>query len=144
MAVGALVVVHVHGADAEIVMPIVRLRGRTALQEFAQVFEQQRLGFLNTDRGGGVAREDVGHALTESADAHQVGYFVGDIDELNGRMSLEHQPPEPRGNAQRVNPYRRYRARKLHRFIQSFPKTPYSRRAERANSMPSTSILSLY
>ena len=95
VAVRALVVVHVHGAHAEIVVTIMCLGGRTALQEFAQVFEQQRLGFLDTDRGSGVAREDVGHALAESGLAHELGDVVGDIQELDGLVGLELQPPEP-------------------------------------------------
>ncbi len=84
-----------HRAHAEIVVAVMGLGGRTPFKELAQIFEQQRLGFLNTDRGGSVAREDVGYALTESGEAHQVGHLVGDVDELDGRMGLEHQPPEP-------------------------------------------------
>ena len=68
---------------------------RGALQEFAQVFEQQGLGFLNTDRGGGVAREHAGHALAESGGAHKLDHMVGDVHELDRLMGLEHQPPEP-------------------------------------------------
>ena len=95
VAVRALVVVHVHGAHPKIVVTVMRLGRRVALQEFAQIFEQQRLGFLDTDRGGGMAREDVGDALAESGDPHEVGDFVGDIQELDGLVGLEHQPPEP-------------------------------------------------
>ena len=95
MAVRALVVVHVDGAHAEIVVPVVGFGGRRRLQELAQVFEQQGLVFLDTDGGGGVARKDVDNTLAESGDAHELGHLVGDVQELDGLVGLEHQPPEP-------------------------------------------------
>src|SRR5438105_3992201 len=94
VAVGTLVVVHMHGADAEVVVAVVRLCRRTALKELAQVFEQQRLVFLDTDRGGGVARKDICHAVTYPRDAHELGHLIRDIEELDGLVSLENQPSE--------------------------------------------------
>jgi hypothetical protein len=73
----------------------VRLGGRTAFEELAQVFEQQWLGFLDTHSGGGVARKDVGYALTQTGDAHELGHLIRDIEELDGLVSLEDQPLEP-------------------------------------------------
>ena len=107
VTVGAFVIVHVHRTHAEVVVPIVGIGGRVALQELTKVFEQQRFGFLDTHSGRGVAREDVGHAVTESGDAHQLSHLVGDIQELDRLLSLEDQPPEPGGDTRR--------ARKLHR-----------------------------
>ena len=94
VAVGALVVVHVDGAHPKIVVPIVRLGGRGALQELEQVFEQQWLVLLNTDSRGGVARKNVDHALAQSGDAHELGDRIRDVQELDGLVSLEHQAPE--------------------------------------------------
>src|SRR2546421_4964998 len=42
VTVGALVIVHVHRTHTEVVVPIVRIGGRVALQELTQIFEQQR------------------------------------------------------------------------------------------------------
>src|SRR5689334_7831668 len=60
MTIRTLVIMHVHRAHAEVIVAIVRIRRCAPLQELTQVFEQQRLVFLNTDCGGGVARKYVG------------------------------------------------------------------------------------
>jgi hypothetical protein len=100
---------------------------RFALQEVAQVFEQQRLGFLDTDRGGGVAREDVGDAFANAGQVHQLGDLVRDIHELDGRVGCVHQSLESGGDARRVP--------QLHRLIQSFPNILYDDRAGRGQAV---------
>ena len=89
MAVGSLVGVHVLGADTEVVMGVGRIGWGQGSQEAAQIVQQQRLGLLNADRRGGVAHEHVDEAVAHVRVAREVGHALGDVDELDRRVSVE-------------------------------------------------------
>src|ERR671911_183720 len=92
VAVGALVVVHVVGTNAEVVVLIVRVGGRQAAQKGDQVLEQQRLGFLDSDGGGRMARDDGDDAIPYTAVADAGSDIIGDVQELDRLGRLLHQP----------------------------------------------------
>ena len=99
VAVRALVVVHVVGADAEVVVLVVDVLRGQALQHPQQVLEQQGLGFLDPHGHRGVSRDDRDDAVADAGLAYDVVDLVGDVQELNGFAGLECEAPHIYGRS---------------------------------------------
>src|SRR5687768_8108370 len=70
------------GADVGVVVAIGRMPWRRPRQQLFEVHEQQRLWFVDDDRGGGVERLDVHHAGPNAGGGGELFYLDRQIDEL--------------------------------------------------------------
>jgi len=84
VAVSALAVAHIDGADLEIVVGVLVGARRQFFQQFFHIGDQQRLGFVDDDGHGGVERLDVDHALGDAGLFDLLADFVGDVDKIQG------------------------------------------------------------
>jgi len=58
VTIRALVLVHVHGTDSEIVVPVVRVLWSDGTQKVLHIFDEQGFVLVDLDRRCGVAREN--------------------------------------------------------------------------------------
>ncbi len=91
VTVRALVLVHVHGTDSEIVVPVVRVLWSDGAQEVLHVFDEQWLVLIDLDRRRGVARENNRYSGLNFRLPKGFDHELRDIDELGsaGRFHVE-------------------------------------------------------
>lgn len=82
VTVGTFVFIHVHGADSEIVVPVVGVLGRDCTQEVFHIFDQEWFVFVYFDRRSCVAREDDRNSGFDLGFPHDIDNEIRDVDEL--------------------------------------------------------------
>jgi len=88
MAVGALVLVHVHCANIEVVVPVMTGAGRVTLQRVGHVHEKQRFVFLDDNRSGGMFGKYNSESVSDLGLLYEFIDAIGDVNKFRHCRSL--------------------------------------------------------
>jgi hypothetical protein len=89
MSVHRLIGIHIHRPNLKIVMQILRCSRRHFFQYFFEVSDEKRFALLHDDRHRRMQALDIYDSSFDSGLFELCFYFVGDINEIKGRGSLE-------------------------------------------------------